>query len=46
MVSSLGDAVVSPANPLKHISRVNVDDSVNTGSTLEVQELMKTPSFK
>ena len=32
-ISSLGDSVVSPANPLKNTSTVNADGSVTTGST-------------
>ncbi len=32
-LASLGDAVVSPANPLKNTSTVNPDGSVTTGGT-------------
>ncbi|MFT5427058.1 MAG: hypothetical protein ACI9ZT_002014 [Gammaproteobacteria bacterium] len=32
-LSSLGDAAVSPANPLKNTSTVNPDGSVNSGGT-------------
>ena len=32
-LSSLGDSVVSPANPLKDTSTVNSDGTVTTGST-------------
>jgi len=32
-LSSLGDSVVSPANPLKNTSTVNSDGSVTTGGT-------------
>jgi len=32
-LSSLGDAAVSPANPLKNTSTVNPDGTVSTGST-------------
>jgi len=32
-LSSLGDSVVSPANPLKNTSTVNPDGTVTTGST-------------
>jgi hypothetical protein len=32
-LSSLGDSVVSPANPLKNTSTVNPDGSVTTGGT-------------
>jgi hypothetical protein len=32
-LSSLGDAAVSPANPIRNTSTVNSDGSVTTGST-------------
>lgn len=32
-LSSLGEAVVSPANPLKHTSTVNADGTVTAGGT-------------
>ena len=32
-LSSLGDSVVSPANPFKHTSTVNSDGTVTVGST-------------
>ena len=32
-LSSLGDSVVSPANPFKNTSTINPDGSVTTGST-------------
>jgi hypothetical protein len=32
-LSSLGDSVVSPANPLKNTSTVNADGTVTAGST-------------
>ena len=35
-LSSLGDAVVSPANPLRDTSTVNPDGSVTGGSTTKI----------
>ncbi|MCK5486912.1 MAG: hypothetical protein KAI86_11905 [Desulfobacterales bacterium] len=35
-LSSLGDSVVSPANPLKNTSTVNSDGTVTTGGTTEM----------
>jgi len=32
-LSSLGDSVISPANPLKNTSTVNPDGTVSTGGT-------------
>ena len=35
-LSSLGDSVVSPANPLKKTSTVNSDGTITTGSTTKM----------
>ncbi|RZV48575.1 MAG: hypothetical protein EX270_13685 [Pseudomonadales bacterium] len=35
-LSSLGDSVISPANPLKNTSTVNADGTVNTGGVTKM----------